>query len=128
MKPTKVIKAEKKCTQKETKFFEYHQNNSGGFFKSPAVHVIVEAHTANEADTRAVELGLYFDGSGDCSCCGNRWYRSYRDGSDSPSVYSLSIFTPEGETMLNNFLKPWATKTIPALLVYYLSGDKVIYE
>lgn len=56
-----------------TMWYLYRQNNSGGRFRKPAVNVYVEALNSSHADTRAEELGLYFDGSGDCSCCGSRW-------------------------------------------------------
>lgn len=54
-------------------FYVYRQNNSGGSFRPPAVDVIVEAPSAAEADTIAEGLGIYFDGAGDCPCCGVRW-------------------------------------------------------
>ena len=72
-------------------FFQYRQNNSGGQFTGPAIHVIIEADSADEADQRAVnEAGLYFDGCAqdiDCSCCGDRWHRAWDDGDDEPRVY-----------------------------------------
>lgn len=72
-----------------TKFFFYRQNNSGGSFTSPAKFVIVEAKDADDANRRAEEKGLYFDGSMDCSCCGNRWSEAYGDeGTDMPEIYS----------------------------------------
>jgi hypothetical protein len=60
-------------------FFEYVQNNSGGSFvfdpdAGISVHVIVEAVNAEAADWKASTIGLYFDGYGDCPCCGDRWY------------------------------------------------------
>ena len=60
----------------------YHQNNSGGSFIAPAVKLIVEAASADEADSRAEELGVYFDDDGtiDCNCCGSRWGRAYGEG------------------------------------------------
>lgn len=57
-------------------FYVYRQNNSGGSFIPPAVDVIVEAPSAAEADTIAEGIGIYFDGAGDCSCCGNRWHEA----------------------------------------------------
>jgi hypothetical protein len=57
----------------KTKWYKYHQNNSGGRFRPPAITVYVEAMSPSQADERAETLGLYFDGSGDCKCCGSRW-------------------------------------------------------
>ena len=64
-------------------FYEFIQNNSGGTFiydeqKGISYSVIVEADSENDAITRAEQIGLYFDGKGDCPCCGNYcWYRRY---------------------------------------------------
>lgn len=62
-------------------FFRYRQNNSGGRFNFNAsrgisVNVYVEAANSQAADERAEKIGLYFDGQGDCECCGPRWYRN----------------------------------------------------
>ena len=62
-------------------FFEYRQNNSGGDFdfdeKSGITHqVVIEASSLEEANQKAANIGIYFNGcdSGiDCSCCGDRW-------------------------------------------------------
>jgi len=74
----------------ETKFFEFRQNNSGGFFEGP-VCVIIEARTADEADLIAEDNDIYFDGCDkgiDCSCCGDRWYPQWgEDGDEVPSNY-----------------------------------------
>lgn len=42
-------------------WFTYNQNNSGGAFSGPAF-IIVEANNAAEADARALEHDVYFDG------------------------------------------------------------------
>lgn len=63
-------------------WWEYRQNNTGGSFSYDpqsgiSVNVYVQARDPSEADFRAKEIGLYWDGcdSGqDCSCCGDRWY------------------------------------------------------
>lgn len=43
-------------------FYTYNQNNSGGVFDEPAPYVIVEADDPEEADKRALTVGVYFDG------------------------------------------------------------------
>ena len=74
-------------------FYHYSQNNSGGGFdfdkyRGITNHVVIEADSANEADSRAEDIGLYFDGSGDCPCCGPRWYNAWEEGGDEdPIVY-----------------------------------------
>ena len=76
-------------------FYHYSQNNSGGSFdfdkeKGITHHVVIEAESASLADRRAESIGLYFDGEGDCPCCGNRWSEAY-EGTDVPSVYDLPL-------------------------------------
>lgn len=74
-------------------FYHYSQNNSGGSFVFDKFlgitrHVIIEADSAAEADARGEEIGLYFDGAGDCPCCGYRWDGAWEgDGDDEPQVY-----------------------------------------
>jgi hypothetical protein len=86
-----------------SKFFHFSQNNSGGSYdfnadKGITHHVIVEAENAADANRRAEEIGLYFDGEGDCPCCGNRWSDQFSDeeGTEAPEVYgdSLEEVTP----------------------------------
>lgn len=82
-------------------FFHFRQNNSGGSFAFDekagiSVNVIVEANSVEEANNKAEEIGLYFDGCDngqDCSCCGDRWYRQYEgdEGNKRPSIYGQAI-------------------------------------
>lgn len=75
-------------------FYQFHQNNSGGHFdydyeRGISCNVIVEADDPEEANYRAKRIGLYFDGYGDCSCCGDRWSEFYwGEGDDTPMVYN----------------------------------------
>ena len=58
-------------------FYRFTQNNSGGFFVGPQA-LIIEASSTEEAEARAIEAGVYFDGVAaerDCECCGDRWFR-----------------------------------------------------
>lgn len=78
-------------------YWQFHQNNSGGMFivdeaAGITVDVIIEADTPREANSIATSIGLYFDGDGDCSCCGNRWSEAYDyDGDDVPSYYGSEL-------------------------------------
>lgn len=80
-------------------FFHFSQNNSGGSFDVDAEcgithHVVIEASNADEANAKANEIGLYFDGvegGRDCECCGDRWCPAYGTGNDVPSVYGSPI-------------------------------------
>ena len=65
-------------------FYHYSQNNSGGSFdfdKKAGIthHVVIEAESAEAADRKAESIGLYFDGEGDCPCCGERWSTCWPD-------------------------------------------------
>ncbi len=57
-------------------FYHYSQNNSGGNF-----------------DYYPEGIGLYFDGSGDCPCCGYRWSEMWdeSEGKEVPTVYGVPV-------------------------------------
>lgn len=120
---TPATKAE---APKVPKFFHFSQNNSGGSFavgETVAHHVIIEAHSAKEANDRAEDIGIYFNGcedGSDCHCCGDRWYEAQDyDASDMPLIYGeppethYDMFTREGQ---------------PVCHVYYLDGSKTTYR
>ena len=82
-------------------FYHFRQNNSGGTFdvdpkRGIDVNVIIEADNYHEANSRAENIGLYFDGQGDCSCCGDRWYEMYDedDAREFPHTYGEDITIP----------------------------------
>jgi len=103
-------------------FFHFSQNNSGGFFiENDRVqsHVIVEAANADEANARAKEVGIYFNGcyiAEDCDCCGDRWYSVCSTEAEAvPSIYG----TPVEEFEYRGYNRgAW---------VYYSDGRKVGY-
>ncbi|HEU4967272.1 MAG TPA: hypothetical protein VFT53_07450 [Candidatus Saccharimonadales bacterium] len=89
----------------DTKWYVYHQNNSGGRFTNDpdrgiGYEVIVEAENYVQANERAEAIGLYFDGSGDCSCCGRRWDRqdSFADEPNRSYGYDVLPSAPEPGT------------------------------
>lgn len=61
------------------KYFEFFQNNAGGFYVAnlPVV-LFVLAETAVEANTVAEMFGVDFD-DGCSGCCGDRWVRAVYD-------------------------------------------------
>ncbi len=78
-----------------SKFYEFHQNNSGGSFeiddeRGIGPRVWIEAETLDQAISIALGIGLYFDGvdiGTDCPCCGDRWHRPWcDDGKDAPKI------------------------------------------
>lgn len=97
-------------------FYHYSQNNSGGFFTKPAINVIIEAASSEQADVRAQDHGLYFGGEGDCPCCGDRWNTIYYNekGDVEPSIY--------GEPVESHTTSQWAEKDIPEYVIYYVDG------
>lgn len=76
-------------------FYCYGQNNSGGVFHNTdkvGHWFIIEADSAREADAAAENKGIYFDGAGDCNCCGRRWSEAWEDGGrETPEIYGQSI-------------------------------------
>lgn len=80
-------------------FYTFAQNNSGGQFilknNKISEYVIIEADSDIEANKKAEDIGIYFDGCDkniECDyCCGDRWYRadSY-DGKNEPLIYGES--------------------------------------
>lgn len=81
------------------KFYTFYQNNSGGNFISNHTlkeYVIIEAHSADEANEIAQDIGIYFNGvceGRDCECCGDRWYSisSSDKGTFEPTIYNQSL-------------------------------------
>lgn len=79
-----------------TKFYYYNQNNSGGSFEHDPIaglgyRVAIEALSEEEANLKAESIGIYFDGVEkdiDCECCGDRWYSSWEDPSETLKLES----------------------------------------
>jgi hypothetical protein len=94
-------------------FFHYSQNNSGGVFDYDADagisdNVIIEADSAEHANDRAQEIGIYFDGVSDghdCDCCGDRWYeiRSGGEGNGEPMIYGRPLAEHEPFGWIDGF-------------------------
>ena len=87
-------------------FYHFSQNNSGGGFdydpeRGITHHVVIEADSAEEANRKAVYIGLYFNGCDDgidCSCCGDRWSEQWlNDGTEEPTIYGEPIETWDPE-------------------------------
>jgi hypothetical protein len=106
----------------EVMFYTYRQNNSGGRFTindSVGVIVIVEADSAEEANSRSEDIGIYFYGCTngiDCSCCGDRWSKQWPDdGDDIPTIYGKDAYLYKHSHGLYNNSPTY---------VYYLDGSK----
>lgn len=77
------------------KWFEFSQNNSGGYFidnDDVCETVFIQARNAREAVNMA-EI-LFEPYSEYCGCCGERWsyYVGDSDGTDTPMIYGESIY------------------------------------
>lgn len=118
----------KKMDKVETRFYSFTQNNSGGSFDinekaGISICVIIEAVDSVHANVRAEQIGLYFDGFGDCSCCGNRWTKTYMDAGDPvPSEYSEPIVDRDPK-----YFRDW-TKGGIYYFVHYLNGKVEGYD
>lgn len=84
--------------QIETKFFNFDQNNSGGYFVENeklgvGPEIIIEAQNYNEAWNKLEALGEQCSGFWNyCDCCGERWYKGWKEeGHDVPSIYNTPI-------------------------------------
>lgn len=80
------------------------------------MHVLIQARSAKEANVKAEEVGLYFNGADDeldCPCCGDRWYpqTSDKNGTATPKIYGKSPSQYECE---------WSTHAI----AYYANDYK----
>lgn len=120
--------------EEQMKIYEYTQNNSGGSFMvdSKLCHrLFIEAKTQKEADLKALDMGVYFNGCDDdidCPCCGDRWH----EGSEVevPVVYdkkrSLVFSTIEGyaQHLADGF--GW---TSPEARIFFADGSvKEVYK
>lgn len=119
------------------KWFEYHQNNSGGSHIAPAINVHIEAESPMAANALAETVGLYWNGcdSGqDCPCCGDRWYElsEYDKGTDIPSHYGQPVIDPSPvaedhfPVSSDRMYDEWAKDAgIPLHLLVYADGRRV---
>jgi hypothetical protein len=100
-----------------SKFWCYVQNNSHGSWvrdKDNDKYVIIEADSYNHANMIAEEEhGLYFDGFGDCRCCGRRWseQEDWSDASSVPMVWGDILSNIHDEQMKKD-----------NVVIHYLSG------
>lgn len=107
-------------------FYEFRQNNSGGWFQSDkkvAHFIIIEANDHNHANEIAQTIGIYFDGCRDeidCDCCGDRWTEAWEDdGTETPTISGNSI-----ESYDDWFCKEGGIYCY----VYMLNGQKIAYR
>jgi hypothetical protein len=106
-------------------FYVFRQNNSGGYFEindDVTQFVIIEADGHEDANSRAVEIGIYFEGVDrdlDCSCCGDRWDEAWSgEGEPEPELYGKPVAA----------YKPWSHNPgQPYAYIYYKDGNKASF-
>ena len=103
--------------ENKMKFYEFHQNNTGGEWdKILGYTVIIEAETPEKANEKAEEIGIYFDGVDndiDCECCGDRWCR-VEDEYDEVAPEKLKDEIEE----IKHYQKKWELSST----IYYADG------
>ncbi len=99
------------------KWFEFRQNNSGGYFEdneNVCEYVLIQAKSAASAISKAEEM---MDNSDSCPCCGDRWDFDVedKDGTDSPTIYGQELDKVESS---------WFRKKV---ILHYANGGKTTY-
>jgi len=114
-------------------FYTYVQNNSYGYFKYKeneySIYTIIEANSVKEAEKKAKEIGIYFNGADkgiDCPCCGDRWHEIYK-GTDCPEIYGENA-----EKYIENHIKNSEFKGLyfddkPNCIIHYKNGEVKCY-
>jgi hypothetical protein len=78
----------------ELKYYCFRQRKSGGSFvvnDKVSYTVIIQAKNSDDANNKAEEIGIYFNGcytGYDCSCCGDRWSTAWEEGTKKPRIYN----------------------------------------
>lgn len=107
----------------DAKFYVFRQNNSGGSFdyydQGISVEVIVEATSLRDSVKRAEMIGLYFDGYGDCPCCGNRWSEPWEDSGLSVE----ELFNHIGDAMTSQWSCKHMDEGNPEIFVHKMDGS-----
>lgn len=101
------------------KFYEFRQNNSGGYFDindNVSVLVIIEAETPAQALNKFDELTE--DQSSSCPCCGDRWNYILED-IDPIELEDNQTIEQYANTTLGNYYKE-----SPRVILHYLNGEK----
>jgi len=125
---------------KDFLWFEYRQNNSGGSFvtnEDVSIYVLIQAEGREDANRKAEEVGIYFDGVSDgldCDCCGDRWSEPW-DELEAFSVYSWK--NTVNRKTYDNVLDyaqalanedTWSDGGKSAVIVYFANGAKQVFR
>jgi hypothetical protein len=109
------------------KFFEFNQNNTGGYFitnDKVCGRVFIEADNATDAARKAEDIGCYWDGvddERDCPCCGDRWgYPDDDQGVSYPMKYGGVVYNSV-EEYAQYLANDWGW-TSPDARIFYADG------
>ena len=122
-------------------WYEFQQNNSGGRFTTNDVvakYVLIQETDAGPANSKAEQIGIYFDGCSqglDCDCCGDRW----DEVSDPLGDFSTTDFKDRGwkqkvHDNVIDYAKALAAGDIfshkgeNSVIVYFADGHKEIFK
>ena len=99
---TSLVKTAPKSITLPLLWFDFDQNNSGGRFvysDNVGLNVYIQATSAKEANSRAEDVEVYFNGASveyedgeeystgpDCPCCGDRWYEASDGEAEFPKI------------------------------------------
>lgn len=111
----------------ELGWYEFDQNNSGGSFDvdDDVTHrIYIQAFSYKEAEDKALDLGVYFNGvqSGrDCDCCGDRWHGGDKLNFpiDWGKYKKFTTIEEYVQYMVDEY--PWCS---PDAYIYYANGSK----
>jgi hypothetical protein len=108
-------------------FYEFDQNNTGGSFDVDdklCRRLWIEADSESEAEAKAFNMGVYYNGCDDerdCPCCGDRWY--------SPSVMKQFPYKYSDKTTfqsIDDYAQYMADNygwTVPDIRIFYKDGN-----
>jgi len=107
-KKTTALIPHQNLTPGHPRWFEFRQNNSGGSFiydHHVGITVYIQAFSPQEANTKAQQIGIYFDGVGedgydddgepmgrDCPCCGDRWYSLWENEEGKTDFPQITLY------------------------------------
>lgn len=95
---TSIVKVTPNHVIKELRWYSFRQNNSDGRFyydDNLGIEVFIQATSADEANSRAENLGIYFNGCDegrDCPCCGDRWYSLWNSDEGEVEFPKISLY------------------------------------
>jgi hypothetical protein len=115
------------------RFFKFNQNNSGGKFtvnKTICHLLIIEAENPDAANSKAEALGCYFDGAGDCRCCGDRWSSVWSGdkGLEFPLTYGHLSEAEATAISKRNKIRSRKTRKTKGRIIFAACTHEVILE